>query len=140
MNSVHRNIYIYYVYATPVMVQRIALAMFNFVRNYSNVLHDRLYYKAVTDALVYRILHKVDWLVISKLDLVDNLLTLLRQQPSSLRSLIVPVFDDAFHIAYSYRSLFSFCVDRAIGPSVLSELESCPVISDGPVEDTVDEV
>lgn len=119
------------------MVMRVALALIAYVDRFVPFLHDRFYREAVVDALVYRILHKVDWFAISKLELVDSLLTLIRRHP--MRALVMSVFDSAFQVAYTYRSLFTSCVDRAIGPSVLSGMDSCPEVPEGPVLEFIGE-
>lgn len=116
------------------MSKCVVMAVFGYVQDYVHVLDNANLADCVSIALADRILRSIDWAYISKLELVDNLITLLRRQPVEKKSLMVPVFDRAFFRAFRYRSLFSSCVDRAIGPSVLSGLESCPCEPSGPMD------
>ena len=116
------------------MAQRLVAAVFGYVFDFLFILDSTHYVDRVSTALADKILPAVDWSVILKLELVDGLLTLLRHQPRGVKDLMVPVFDRAFQRAFNYRSLFSSCVDRAIGPSVLCGLESCPVQPLGPLD------
>lgn len=116
------------------MAKRLVAAVFEYVFDFLFILDSTHYVDRVSVALADRILPAIDWSIISKLELVDGLLTLLRHQPLRVKALMVPVFDRAFQRAFNYRSLFSSCVDRAIGPSVLCGLESCPVQPLGPLD------
>ena len=116
------------------MTKRVVMAVFLYVFDFLFILDSPHYVERVSSALADKILPAIDWTIITKLELVDSLLTLLRHQPLRVRALMVPVFDRAFQRAFNYRALFSSCVDRAIGPSVLSGFDSCPSVPLGPMD------
>jgi len=116
------------------MTKRLVTAVFEYVFDFLFILDDMHYVERVSTALADKILPSIDWTVITKLELVDSLITLLRHQPIRVKALMVPVFDRAFQRAFNYRALFSSCVDRAIGPSVLSGFDSCPGVPLGPID------
>ena len=118
------------------MTQCVAEAVFVYVMDFVPILDNAHIARRITLALAMRILMTVDWVVISQIELVDILLTMMRRKPSSVKRLVVPVFDRAFHDAFNYRLLFSSCVDRAIGPDVLSGVCEYPSESVGPDECT----
>ena len=118
------------------MARRVAEAIFGYVLAFVPILDNAHFAERVSSALTTRILKPVDWGVISRLELVDTLITLLRHEPVAVRRLMVPVFDRAFQDAFNYRLLFSSCMDRAIGPEILSGLCAYPREPTGPDEYT----
>lgn len=117
------------------MPSRVSNAVFAYVHDFIAILDSDYFAQQVATALETKILSIIDWDIIPKVLLIDEIVTLVRREPPGVRMLMVKTLDMAFARLCSYRRIFTALVDRSIGPEFLYGLPVCQEEPLGPREE-----
>jgi hypothetical protein len=115
------------------MPQRVARAIYHYVRIFLPILDSEYFSREVARALETRILVAVDWTEIPKAGLIDSIVTMLRRESRNVRQLMLRPLNLAFYRVCYHRAIFSVLVDVPCGPGFIYGEPRLPREPLGPV-------
>ena len=117
------------------MALRVANAVFAYVMDYITIIDNEYFAHQVAHALETRILSIINWDFIPKVELIDEIMTLVRRQPQAVRGVVAHTLDMAFVSVCRIPAIFTLLLDRSVGPEFLYGMDECQPEPQGPAGD-----
>ena len=119
------------------MPSRVANAVFAYVMDFITIIDSDYFSTQVAHALETKVLSIIDWDIIPKVVLIDDITTLVRRESPVTRRLVARTLDKAFRRVCGYHAIFTAMLDQCVGPSFLCDLSPIPVEPQGPKEEVL---
>lgn len=119
------------------MPSRVANAVFAYVMDFISIIDSEYFSWQVANALETKVLSIIDWDIIPKIVLVDEITTLVRKESPTMRRSVARTLDKAFRRVCGHPAIFTMLMDRNIGPSFLCDLSPTPDEPQGPKEEVL---
>ena len=119
------------------MPSRVANAVFAYVMDFITIIDSDYFSSQVAHALETKVLSIIDWDIIPKVVLIDDITTLVRKESPVTRRLVARTLDKAFRRVCGYHAIFTTLMDRCCGPSFLCDLSPTPDEPQGPKEEVL---